>query len=803
MADARSLTFGIFYKTGDSISKLEDVHDRLNDIGEASSRVEQDAASAGEAFRNMGAEGSSSFRQMGADASSFGSAFRQTMSAGLKQGESVTKSIRSGFSGALGYAEKQLTSFRNKTRSSATAIANAFQHPIQTIRNRLIDALDQADAATGDVGNRSDETGRRLDDMGSEGQQAGDKIKDAIKGALGAFLGIEAIKQGIELLKQFGTAAVDAAKEAETSTAKFENMFGGTDVEAWADNFADSIHRSDTEVQNFLVSSNAMYTQLGMTDEAASTLAKTTTSLAYDLGNAFSMDDSEALSALQSAIGGSADALAEYGVRLDDATLKQKALDMGLGDDLDSLDEATKAQLRLSAILDQTSNAQMGAITQTNSLTNSTKSLNGVWSNFMADAGAKFSPALQGLFDSITGSWPEIEPALMGMVDMLSEGLGDAIPVVMELGENLFPVLTDVLGTVFEAVTPLLDVFASLAGTVLPPLTDILGTLVGSLLPPIADILGTVFSIVQPLLPPLQTIADAVLPAIGSLLDIISPLLQTISPVLETIGSVLGTIADVLGTVVGWLADGVGAVVNFFSGLFGGAKDSREEIEGLSDAVSGLDEATSEASPSIGVDTSEYTAGMRDAAVEASGAAQDSIIETKDITDVNLKAMGVEASSTYTTMAIDAETAWDRMTSAADAGADKIVAAFQRIGSAALTVNGADISITGVANIPGNADGTSSFEGGWTRINEEGGELAFLPGGTAIVPADRSEQLIDGMTSQTNSTFAPSVVIQIDGNADSETAAEIEQRLEALFSRWYERKRREEDELMAIKRGYT
>lgn len=37
-----------------------------------------------------------------------------------------------------------------------------------------------------------------------------------------------------------------------------------------------------------------------------------------------------------------------------------------------------------------------------------------------------------------------------------------------------------------------------------------------------------------------------------------------------------------------------------------------------------------------------------------------------------------------------------------------------------------------------NASGTPYFGGGWTRINERGGEIAYLPGGTKIVPHDRS-----------------------------------------------------------------
>ena len=47
-----------------------------------------------------------------------------------------------------------------------------------------------------------------------------------------------------------------------------------------------------------------MYNELGITGEAATELSKITTSLAYDLGTAFKMDDSEAISVMQDYING-------------------------------------------------------------------------------------------------------------------------------------------------------------------------------------------------------------------------------------------------------------------------------------------------------------------------------------------------------------------------------------------------------------------------------------------------------------------------------------------------------------------
>ena len=44
-------------------------------------------------------------------------------------------------------------------------------------------------------------------------------------------------------------------------------------------------------------------------------------------------------------------------------------------------------------------------------------------------------------------------------------------------------------------------------------------------------------------------------------------------------------------------------------------------------------------------------------------------------------------------------------------------------------------------SIPGNATGTSYFRGGWTRINERGGEIVHLPGGSKIIPHDISSRM--------------------------------------------------------------
>lgn len=995
MADERGVTYDIGVNTGDAQSNLDKLESTIEGLDESTARVQVGAqgvsgalsgmgaagvgaareasgaaADMGRSFENAGTSGVSAARQvsgaasdmgdsfddasnearaaikkMGAEAESFGAAFKKTMAAGIKDGQSLAKSFQTGVGGALAFTDKKFTGFRNNISKGAKAIGTAFLHPIKTIKGDMVKALEKAENTEDDVGKAARNAEKDVKGLGDTGAKSGNQITQAMSSALKAFLGFQAIKAGASALKNFVSDALGAAAATEKIGAKFDRVFADTGVEEWAQTFSKAINRNKNEVKDFLVQNKAMYTELGITGAAADQLSQITTSLAYDFGAAFKMDDAEALSLLQGAIQGNTSALAEYGFKLDDSVLKEEALKVGLSDQLDKLDEATLAQLRMNAIMAQSSDVQRAAIEQTGGLVNSTKSLKGIWSNFMEAAGSKFTPVIEKFFGSIIDAWPRIEPALMGLVDLLTDGLSQALPFLTEIGMNLLPILADILGTVFKVVTPLLPMFndlaqvilpplaalfGELASSVLPPLTDIFSVLVediirpllpivmelisillppfvellsmvspilkmispllsmlaellvpiasviadliSSILPPLMTILDTIFtSILQPLMPIITSLVETLLPPLASLLGLIapilgliSPILEAISPVLEVIGSVMKIIADVLAKTIGFLADGVGKVVGFFSNLFGGAKESKREVEGLNGAVNGLDAATSKET-SLAVDTSEYAKDITSASTEANKVAQDNIIATKDISDLNLKLMGTEASSTYSTMAIDAETAWSRMVKAAEDGAAKIVSAFGKIASAAQGVSGANISVTG-ASIPGNASGTDNFEGGWTHINERGGELAFLPSGSAIIPADKTDRILEpspavktekaisaaqperpapvskvevavkddravktekppivptddrgeridkvertiepspGGQTAPPPDFAPKIEIKIEGSADARTVEELERRLPEILKKTWADFKAEELQLMQLKNAYT
>ncbi len=60
--------------------------------------------------------------------------------------------------------------------------------------------------------------------------------------------------------------------------------------------------------------------------------------------------------------------------------------------------------------------------------------------------------------------------------------------------------------------------------------------------------------------------------------------------------------------------------------------------------------------------------------------------------------------------------------------------------------------------ISGHATGTSYFAGGWTRVNERGGEIMRLPGGTQIIPHDVSKRMVGGRSIVVNVTVQGNVI---------------------------------------------
>lgn len=703
------------------------VGDGLNDTGAIGSQAFEELGTAAHRARDSLEETEDStrrvgtaFHDIGRDADTLGDAVRRSAGTALQSHGTLTEGMRAGMQGALGFTEKRLGVFTEKMKQTAQSGLKFFKSPVTFIQDKFYNALERVGNRLNNLEDESEDTGDSLKDMGSDGASAGSQISDAIGSAVKSFVAFKAatalVKAGFNAVKSFASSLLEAGVNAEQVGAKFEAAFAGTEAAAWADNYAAAIHRSETEVKSFLTSNKKMYSELGITGTAADDLSKITTSLAYDLGSAFNIDDAEALGVVQDYLKGNTKALAEYGIQIDNAVLKQTAMDMGLGSNIAALGDAAMAQVRMSALLEQGTKIQQEASKKQDGYANSIKSMKGIWSNFIHDAAQKFTPVFSNMVGILIDSWPTIEPVLMGFVTTLGDGLTTVIPLVSSLAAELLPSLMDafsnvgtalmpigslmmdlattILPPLFEAVGPIISAFSSLAETVLPPFVSIVTNIATTIIPPLINVLKSLSqNVIGPLLPLLSSImevagniANAILPVLAKGLGLIPPILESISPVLSVIGSVLSTVVGYLGKIVEWAASGLGTVLDKIGSLLGGGGGGK--------------------------------------------------------------------------------------------------------------------------GTPHNALGTNNFPGGPTYVNEEGGEMAILPSGTTILPADRSKQLIESVASGQNNnvvskSFAPVVNIYPPANMDSSQVDDLEDRVRRLLREFKSEMDEDDYTNLAIQFGNT
>lgn len=158
----------------------------------------------------------------------------------------------------------------------------------------------------------------------------------------------------------FANTTVQAASRLEQSIGGTEAVFGKSakTIDSWARNAATSMGLSEAAARDSLTLMGAQLKNFGFSVEDAQAKGKDLVQLGADLAATFGGTTEEAVSALTAALRGEMDPIERYGVSLNDARLKAKALELGLYDGKGALDSNAKASASLALITEQTAAAQ-------------------------------------------------------------------------------------------------------------------------------------------------------------------------------------------------------------------------------------------------------------------------------------------------------------------------------------------------------------------------------------------------------------------------------------------------------------
>ena len=240
-------------------------------------------------------------------------------------------------------------------------------------------------------------------------------------------------------------AAVKAASDVEEMQAKFNTVFKtvGGSVSKELGNFAKEVNRSRYDLQGFAATFGDIIKPMGFTEESAADMSVTLTKLAVDLSSFNNMPMDEAVRRLRGTLIGAHENAAEFGVIINENTLKQELMRMGADKLEGAQKEQAKTQARLNLLLKGTTDAQGDAARTSGSFANQMRGLRDATRDLGVDIGTVLMPyakelvaTMRGLVDRFKNLSPEAKKTTL-IVAGLAAAIGPVLFVIGGMSSGL------------------------------------------------------------------------------------------------------------------------------------------------------------------------------------------------------------------------------------------------------------------------------------------------------------------------------------------------------------------------------
>ena len=197
--------------------------------------------------------------------------------------------------------------------------------------------------------------------------------------------------------------------------------------------------------------------------------------LSSDLASFYNTSPEQAIQALGAALRGESEPIRAYGVLLDDASLRQKALEMGLVETTkNALTPQQKVLASYQLILAQTSDAQGDFARTSDGLANQQRITTAQFENLRTTIGTAFLPVVQKLSQTLNEALgnPKIQEAILkitnGLADFATQAI-EYLPRVIDWIQRAFGWLTENQGVIVAALAAIGVAIAAFVYTTVVP----------------------------------------------------------------------------------------------------------------------------------------------------------------------------------------------------------------------------------------------------------------------------------------------------------------------------------------------
>ena len=356
-----------------------------------------------------------------------------------------------------------------------------------------------------------------VDTFGAKMTKAG-KVAGAALAAASVAAGAFAVKIGIE--------AVKAASNLSETVSKVGVLFGKTskDIENFAKTAASSLGQTEQQALDAAATFATFGKAAGLSGQDLSKFSIDFVKLSSDLASFNNTSPEQAINAIGSALRGEAEPLRAYGVLLDDASLRQAALELGIiSTTKNALTPQQKVLAAQALIYKQTGAAQGDFERTSDGLANKTRILTAQLENAKTTIGTALLPIVLQLATAFSD---KVIPLVQKFTQAFSNTEGNLGGVVTNVGNILKNTFTPIInglvaafGYVRDAIGDNLATFQEFGGYIAKYLAPVIGTVLGGALQVAGKIAGGVIDVIAGVVKILNGLISGAVAGINALIS--------------------------------------------------------------------------------------------------------------------------------------------------------------------------------------------------------------------------------------------------------------------------------------------
>lgn len=262
--------------------------------------------------------------------------------------------------------------------------------------------------------------------------------------------------------------AIQAGSDLAESQSKVGQIFGetGDDIIAWSKTTADALGVSQQGALDAASTFATFGKGAGLAGDDLTGFATNLTGLSSDLASFYNTSPEEAINAIGAALRGESEPIRKYGVLLDDATLKQRAMTLGIYEGTGALTPQQKVLAAQAEILAQTSDAQGDFARTSDGLANQQRIMQASLADTTAEIGQALLPVALELVNIFKDS---VLPIIQDAADWFKQLSPETLSIAAKFGifaAALGPVIL-VAGKMIGAIGALVSGIGAFGGAII------------------------------------------------------------------------------------------------------------------------------------------------------------------------------------------------------------------------------------------------------------------------------------------------------------------------------------------------